>query len=153
MAANSVTTLGSNGTSNMNPGTVISANPISNNQTNSLFNKYSRFVGGGTTEVANAMIEWWERGIFSRDPTDIVYTVQNFYTGRPDLIANVFYNEVRYAWVICQYNNIIDPFGEIIAGRILLIPTITRLPLMLSTKQGGINSTREQVSLISPIIT
>jgi len=138
---------------NNNPGTVISSNPTTNNQTNSLYNKYSRYVAGGTTESANSMIEWWERGIFPRDPSDIVYTVQNFYTGRPDLISNVFYNDVRYAWVICQYNNIIDPFGEIVAGRILLIPTIARLPLILLTKQGGINSTREQVNLISPIIT
>jgi hypothetical protein len=138
---------------NTNPGTVTAGNPTTNNETNSLYNKYSRYVGGGTTEVANNMIEWWERGILPRDATDIVYTVENFYTGRPDLIANVFYNEPRYGWVICQYNNIIDPFGEIVAGRILLIPTMARLPLLLLTKQGGVNSTREQVNLISPIIT
>lgn len=138
---------------NTNPGTVTAGNPTTNNETNSLYNKYSRYVGGGTTEVANNMIEWWERGIMPRDPTDIVYTVENFYTGRPDLIANVFYNEPRYGWVICQYNNIIDPFGEIVAGRILLIPTQARLPLLLLTKQGGVSSTREPVNLIAPIIT
>jgi|SRR5579859_847258 len=135
------------------PKTILAGAPISNNQTNSLFNKFSHYVAGGTTEVANNFIEWWERGIFPRDPTDIVYTVENFYTGRPDLISNVFYGDVRFHWFICQYNNIIDPFGEIVAGRILLIPTISRLPLMLSTKQGGVNSTREPVNLISPIIT
>jgi hypothetical protein len=139
--------------SNSNPGTVTAGNPTTNNETNSLYNKYSRYVGGGTTEVANNMIEWWERGIMPRDSTDIVYTVENFYAGRPDLISNAFYNEPRYGWVICQYNNIIDPFGEIVAGRILLIPTMARLPLLLLTKQGGVNSTREQVNLISPIIT
>jgi hypothetical protein len=138
---------------NTNPATMVGANPTSDNETNSLYNKYSRYVAGGTTEVANQMIEWWERGIFPRDSTDIVYVVENFYAGRPDLISNVFYKEVRYGWVICQYNNIIDPFGEITPGRILLIPTLSRLPLMLLSKQGGINSTKEPVNLISPIIT
>ena len=135
-----------------NPSTIVTSSSSTNNETNSLYNKYSRYVGGGTTETANGFIEWWERGIMPRDSSDIVYVVENFYTGRPDLIANVFYNEPLYAWVICQYNNIIDPFGEIVAGRILLIPTIARLPLILLTKQGGVNSTREAVNLIQPII-
>jgi hypothetical protein len=120
--------------------------------TNSLLSKYSRYVAGGTSEVANNMIEWWERSIFPRDPSDIVYTVQNFYAGRIDYIASVFYSEPRYGWVIAQYNNIIDPFAEIFPGRILLIPTLARLPLILGTKQGGVASTAEPVSLISPII-
>jgi hypothetical protein len=135
-----------------NPGTIQGNTPLTNNQTNSLYNKYSRYVGGGTTETANNQIEWWERGILPTDPSDIVYTVENFYAGRPDLIAYAFYKEVRYAWVVCQYNNIIDPFGEITAGRILLIPTMARLSLMLLTKQGGVPSTREPVNLIAPII-
>lgn len=135
------------------PVTVKTNTPISNNETNTLYNKYSRYIAGGTTEVANGMVEWWERGVFQRDPSDIVYTVENYYTGRPDLIAAVFYNEPRYAWFICQYNSIIDPFGEILPGRILLIPTAERLPLMLSTKQGGVNSTREAINLISPVIS
>jgi hypothetical protein len=127
--------------------------PLSNNQTNCLYEKYSRYVAGGTTETTANYIEWWERGIFPKDPTDIVYAVENFYAGRADMIAYAFYKEPRLGWFICQYNNIIDPFSELTAGRMLLIPTKHRLPLMLLTKQGGIPSTAEPVSLISPIIT
>ena len=119
---------------------------------NSLYNKFSRYVAGGTAETANSKIEWWERNQLSSSNSDIVYTVENFYEGRLDLIASVFYNEPRYWWVIAQYNNVLNPFTEIIAGRILLIPSKDRLSLMLSSKPGGIDSTREPVNTISPIV-
>lgn len=125
---------------------------ITKNNQNSLYNKYSRYVGGGATEVANGKIEWWERGEFSRSDSDTVYTVENFYEGRIDMIAAVFYNEPRYWWVIAQYNNILDPFAEIVAGRVLLIPSKERLPLMLSTRQGGNASTKQSINTISPVV-
>lgn len=123
------------------------------NNKNSLFNKYSRYVGGGVTERANSKIEWWERMTFQKDDSDTVYTVENFYEGRLDLISSVFYNEPRYWWVLAQYNNILDPFSETTAGRILLIPAKDRLPLMLMSRQGGIESTKQKIETISPIIT
>jgi len=125
---------------------------MANNQ-DSLFNKYSRYVAGGTTETANSKIEWWERISFERDETDIAYTVENFYEGRLDLISSVFYNDPRYWWLIAQYNNILDPFSEITPGRVLLIPTKDRLPLMLLSRKGGVDSTKQSVNTISPIIT
>jgi hypothetical protein len=122
------------------------------NNSNSLFNKYSRYVGGGETETANGFIEWWERSLFEQDPSDIVYTVENFYEGRLDLISSVFYNEPRWWWVLAQYNNILNPFSEVVAGRILLIPSKSRLPLMLNNRKGGIPSKKQPVNTISPII-
>jgi len=119
---------------------------------NSLFNKYSRYVAGGTTEQANNKIEWWEKTIFERDETDIAYAIEKFYEGRLDLIASAFYNEPRYWWVIAQYNNIMDPFSEIKEGRILLIPSKERLPLLLLTKQGGVTSQKQPVETISPVV-
>lgn len=119
---------------------------------NSLYNKFSRYVGGGTSEQANGKIEWWERNEFPTSNTDIVYVVENFYEGRLDLISAVFYNEPRWWWIIAQYNNILDPFGEIIAGRTLLIPSKDRIQLMISKKQGGINSTKQPVNTISPVV-
>ena len=119
---------------------------------NSLFNKYSRYVGGGITEQSNDMIEWWERSIFEQDDSDIIYTVENFYEGRLDLIASVFYNEPRYWWVIAQYNNILDPFKETTAGKVLTIPSKDRLSLMLGRKMGGVPSVKQQPNTISPIV-
>lgn len=133
-------------------GTTKTSPPMSNNNTNSLFNKYSRYIAGGVTERANNRLEWWERFEFPRDPSDIVYTVENFYEGRLDYIAYVFYSEPRYWWVIGMYNNILDPAAEILPGRVLLIPSPDRLPLLLGTAKGGIDSTREAVNVIAPII-
>jgi hypothetical protein len=121
--------------------------------TNSLFNKYSRYVAGGTTETANGKLEWWEKNVMSSDSSDISYAVEDFYVGRLDLIASVFYNEPRYWWVIAQYNNILDPFSEITGGRILMIPSSDRLNFMLASKQGGIPSTKIPINIISPVIT
>lgn len=126
---------------------------LSNNNVNTLQNRFSRYVGGGATETANGFIEWWERYEFPRDATDIVYTVENFYENRLDLISVAFYQEPRYAWFIAQYNSILDPFSEVPAGRILLIPTQERMQLMLGTRKGGFTSKRQPVSVISPIIT
>jgi hypothetical protein len=122
------------------------------NNSNSLYNKYSRYVAGGSAETANGKIEWWERTIFQTDTTDIIYAVENFYENRLDLIASVFYNEPRYWWIIAQYNNILDPFSEITAGRVLRIPSKDRLSLMLSTRQGGASSAKQPINTISPII-
>ena len=129
------------------------AKPTSNNNASSLYNRYSMYVAGGTAETANKRIEWWERNTLPRDPSDIVYAVENFYEGRLDYISSVFYNESRWWWLIGQYNAIIDPLLEVVAGRILLIPKQERLPLLLASKRGGIDSTRQSTQTISPIIT
>jgi hypothetical protein len=99
----------------------------------SLSNKYSRYVHGGSTETNSIGLGWWERKIIPKDETDIVYHVENKYEHRLDLISAIFYGESRYWWVIAQYNNVLDPHGEIVAGRILLIPTKTRLTTNILT--------------------
>lgn len=119
---------------------------------NSLFNKYSRYIGGGETETANGFIEWWERTVFDQSTTDIVYTVENFFEGRLDLIAAAFYNEPRWWWVIAQHNNILDPFTEVVAGRVLIIPSKDRLAMMLSKRQGGFESQKQPINTISPVV-
>lgn len=119
---------------------------------NSLFNKYSRYVGGGETESANDFIEWWERSILPGSDTDTRYIVENFYEGRLDLIASVFYDEPRFWWIIAQYNSVLDPFAEITAGRVLYIPAKDRIMSMIATKKGGIDSKKQPVNSISPVI-
>ena len=126
---------------------------MSTRNLNSLFNKTSRYVAGGKTETANGRIEWWERTIFDSDQSDISYAVSNTLVGRLDLISAAFYDDPRYWWVIAQYNNIIDPVAEVKAGRVLQIPSKSRLPLMLNNRLGGSPSTKQPVATISPIVT
>jgi len=119
---------------------------------NSLYNKYSRYVGGGETEQSNNFIEWWERSTFSKGNDDVDYTVENFFAHRLDLIAEMFFNEPRLWWVIAQYNNILDPVGEITAGCILRIPSKNRLSTMLATREGGLKSKKQPIATISPVV-
>lgn len=122
------------------------------NNSNSLYNKYSRYIGGGVSESADNRIEWWERGNLEAADNDSIYVVENFYEGRLDQIASVFYNEPRWWWVIAQYNAILDPFAEITAGRILILPAKERVISMIATRKGGIESKKQPINTISPVI-
>jgi hypothetical protein len=119
---------------------------------NSLLLNTSRYVQGGVSETQNVRIEWWERSVFAKDPSDRVYVVEPIYEGRLDNISNAFYGDPRYWWVLAQFNNILDPASEVVAGRALLIPTKDRLSLMLTGRQGGVASTRTEVPSIPPVI-
>lgn len=123
-----------------------------NANANSVYNRYSRLVHGGTTEVGNNRLEYHERSVFPTDETDIVYAIERQFSGRPDMIASLFYNEPRYWWVIAQHNNVLDPFSELVTGRLIYIPTKERLATMLNGRQGGIDSLRETLPLVPPII-
>lgn len=121
---------------------------------NSTLVRGSRYVSGGTTEVNRTALEWWERAVFEIDPTDYEYVVERRFEGRLDLITAVYLGEqnVRYWWVVAMLNNILDPFTEVTAGRIIRIPTRERLQNMLSGKLGGVSSMREVPVSILPIV-
>ena len=119
---------------------------------NSLFLNTSRYVQGSRSEYANGRIEWAERKIFPSDSSDVFYLVENNYEGNPQIISSIFYGEPRYWWFICQYNNILDPVGEIVAGRQLQIPTKDRMMLMFSGVQGGYPSQRELMPTVPVVI-
>lgn len=119
---------------------------------NSVLRRDSRFVSGGETETGESGLEWWERTVFTTDSTDISYTVELKFAGRLDQIAALFLGEPRNWWVIAQYNNILDPYSEVIEGLVLKIPSADRVKLMLNGKTGGIASTREVPISILPIV-
>lgn len=119
----------------------------------SLFNKSSRYVHGGNTEKGELGVEWWERFNFGSDESDDKVIIDAFHKGRLDLIANAFYGEPRYWWILAQINNILDPHTEVSEGRIIFVPKKERLLLLLNGRVGGSNSTREKNSnVISPIV-
>lgn len=121
------------------------SNQESLNLKNSVYNnKNGRYVIGGSTEVSAGMIEWWSKNNISHDPTDLVYFFEKKYEGRPDMLGYLFYGDVGLWWIICQYNNIINPFDELVEGTILLIPMLSRVKSLFNpkTKVGGIATTR-----------
>lgn len=54
-----------------------------------------------------------------------VFRIPQFMEGRPDLISFAVYQNVDYGWIIMWENDIIDPFESLVAGRELVIPSLT----------------------------
>jgi len=52
------------------------------------------------------------------------YRVTELTHDRLDLISFKFYGNYHMGWLICEYNEIIDPFSEISVGDILRIPSL-----------------------------
>lgn len=111
---------------------------------NSLSNKKTgRYVLGGITEVSQSGIEYWERSLLDRDPSDIVYLMEKKYEGRPDLLGILFYNDPALWWVVAQYNGILDPLEEFVEGKLLYVPLLDRVRSQMFNKSSGpIVSTR-----------
>lgn len=120
--------------------------------TNSTRLRYSRYVSGGTTEVSDYSLEWWERLNFVSNSDDTSYVVEKRFEGRLDLIAATFLGEPRYWWIIAMQNNILDPYNEVVEGVLLYIPTRERVKTALSGKLGGIASTRVLQPSILPVV-
>jgi len=121
-------------------------------ETNSTRVRYSRYVSGGSTEVNQTALEWWERSLLTTDSTDTLYVVEKKFEHRLDLIAALFLDEPRYWWIIAMLNNMLDPHAETVEGVILNIPTRERAKALLSGKLGGEPSTREEPPSILPIV-
>jgi len=122
-------------------------------ETNSTLVQQSRYVVGGKTEVGSRNLEWWERTVFELDDTDERYTVDKKTEGRLDLIAAAYLGDSHLWWFIAQYNAILDPFAEIALGRVLRIPSRSRVQSLLAGKIGGFASTREiPLTNITPIV-
>jgi len=121
-------------------------------ETNSVRYRASRYVSGGTTEVNQTALEWWERDFFTSKSDDLAYVVEKKFVGRLDLIAATYLGEPRYWWVIAMLNNVLDPANEIVEGAVLYIPTPERLKASLAGQLGGVGSTREVPTSILPIV-
>lgn len=52
------------------------------------------------------------------------FKVPSYMAGRPDIISYVHYGEPNYGWLILEYNDILDPWDEILSGTNLRIPSI-----------------------------
>lgn len=118
---------------------------------NSVNRRRSRYVSGGVTEVSDWALEWWERAIFPIG-ADTPYVIEKKFEGRLDLIASLFYGEPRNWWIIAQYNNILDPYNEVLEGATLRIPAAEVVESILNGRTGGVPSTRVVPTSVLPIV-
>ena len=59
----------------------------------------------------------------NKDTTYVIYKTKRNDTW--DSIALFYYNSPEYYWVLCDFNNIQDPFADIEEGQEIKIPTLT----------------------------
>jgi hypothetical protein len=104
----------------------------------SIEKKNSRMLQGGIVEEEGDFLKFWERRNFIRNSdTDFVLTVTRQYEGRPDLIAFDVYDRASLGWLVLQYNNIVDPTTELVAGTQLTLPDRGRVIYQILTRPIG----------------
>lgn len=86
-----------------------------------------RFVQGGRADIKGTRLGWWERKVFTKSPTDIMYTVTAKYAHRPDLLAFDLYGRSTLQWFVMQYNNVSDLYEDFNEGKVIYLPTRGRL--------------------------
>ncbi len=110
---------------------------INNKNVKSTDNRNSRYVQGGTSEIYNNRTGWWERRVFEPQDDDIRFVVTAAEEGRPDVISQRIYGKAIYAWLVLQYNNIVDVETELLPGAVMFLPSQNRLILDIITKPSG----------------
>lgn len=51
-------------------------------------------------------------------------TVTDATAYRPDLVSRVAYGNPNYGWLIMDYNDILDPYDQLVTGVVLQVPRI-----------------------------
>jgi hypothetical protein len=97
----------------------------------------TRFTVGGTVEMNGRYLGWWERTPLTFASDDIIVTLNPRYDQRPDLLAYDIYGKETYAWLVLQYNNIIDVVEEFTTGTSVRLPSQKRLQAILVTNNSS----------------
>jgi hypothetical protein len=88
--------------------------------------RYSRAIV--TTNRSNKQFILLRRPInLSPDQGDTFFEVTQEVLKRPDLIAQTFYGNPEYWWVIYEFNGIRNPLFDLKLGQVLRIPALDRV--------------------------
>ena len=105
--------------------------------TKSTDNPTCRYVQGGTTDVYADRLGWWEGRSLTTAPDDISFVLQSKYNTRPDLLAYDMYGKANLAWLVLQYNAIVDIEEEFVTGAQMVLPSAARVFSSIMTFQAG----------------
>ena len=94
--------------------------------TNPLAKKYSRenflniFMNNGTPELDLSSGDF--ELMFRTTIKPRLYQLDTYEEFRPDVISFRCYKNTQVWWILMKYNDIIDPFNELVAGLVLKVP-------------------------------
>lgn len=103
----------------------------------SVLKRHTRYVQGGATDVKQKKLGWWERRVdFLKYAADdiVIESLPLVYAYRPTLLAYDFYQREDLAWLILQYNNIVDIEEEFAPGASIRLPSADRVKFEILTK-------------------
>lgn len=114
---------------------------------NSTQNRISRYVQGGETDIYSTRLGWWERELesFQTRSDDLIVPIQPKHDKRPDKFAADYFGRSTLAWIVLQYNNIVDINEEFTAGRKIRVPLPSRVTLDFLTNNTGGNFIQENI--------
>ena len=78
------------------------------------------FMNNGTPELDLSSGDFWS--LFKTTTKPRMYQIDNYEANRPDIISNRCYVQVDLWWILMKYNDIIDPFSELVGGTVLKVP-------------------------------
>lgn len=107
------------------------------NRPSSATKEDTRYTQGGTVTTYPRRLGWWERRPIQQQDDDLFVTVSNRQARRPDLIAYDYYRNSNLAWLVLQYNNIVDLNTELLEGTEIRLPDRQRVLLSILTRPTG----------------
>lgn len=102
-------------------------------------NSLTRYVQGGTTDVYQNRLGWWDGFTLTTSNDDITFILDPKYDKRPDLLAYDMYGKSTLMWLVLQYNSIVDINEEFISGATITLPTKSRVFSSILVYQAGGN--------------
>jgi hypothetical protein len=85
------------------------------------FQCYKKITFDNTTYELDTLTTYFYSGLLNR--TSIVHKITPEEEARPDKISLDFYGNYKYWWAVLVFNNIIDPFSELVSGRVISLPS------------------------------
>lgn len=110
-------------------------------ETNVINKRYSRYTQGGQSIISiNNKVKWWERRKINKSDDDLIIEIMPRFNKRPDRLAFELYGKSELAWILLQYNTILDINDEFITGKFINAPHPNRVIFdILNQKTGGID--------------
>ena len=90
--------------------------------------KYNRenflnvFMNADTPELDLSSGDFWL--LFKTTDKPRLYQVDAYEEFRPDIISFKTYEHSMYWWILMKYNDVIDPFSELVRGTVLRVPSL-----------------------------
>ena len=94
------------------------------------FISYKKVAIDSITVELDSLSVYFSKQSLIREPA--VHRITVAEEGRPDIIAAKYYGNWSYWWVVMVFNDIMDPFEELLAGSVITLPVEEDIILLVN---------------------